>query len=226
MTEGISDDVEELPQVGDLVVDAEIRGAGNALGVIPAAREAVIVGALDVAGERIADDDAVLAGDAVNVGKDIVEIIGAGLGSPCLLTDEGIGDVGDDGAAAQALTLDGGHGVGDEVERMGAAQLTADLLGVGQQHIADAEGGEMGMVAALGRALEADGGEEITIALDNEEILGHLATVEGRPHTGIALLVGAEVLLRVGDVMLRADGGEGGAVGLIEVEEGIVRVKE
>ena len=82
------------------------------------------------------------------------------------------------------------------------------------------------MVAALGRAVKADGGEEITIALDDEEILGHLATVESRPHTGIALLVGAEVLLRVGDVMLRADGGEGGAVGLIEVEEGIVRVKE
>ena len=141
MTEGVSDDVEELPQVGDLVVDAEIRGAGNALGVIPAAREAVIVSALDVAGERIADDDAVLAGDAVDVGKDIVEILSAGLGSACLLADEGSGDVGDDGAAAQALTLDGGHGVGDEIQPMGAAQLTADLLGVGQQHIADAEGG-------------------------------------------------------------------------------------
>ena len=72
MIRGESDDVVELAQVGDLIVDAEICGTGHALGVEPAAREAVIIGTLDITGQRIADDDAVLAGDAVDVGKDIV----------------------------------------------------------------------------------------------------------------------------------------------------------
>ena len=221
-----SDDVVELAQVGDLIVDAQICGTGHALGVEPAAREAVIVGTLDITGQRIADDDAVIPGDAVDVGKDIVEILGMGLGPAGLLADEGVGDVRGDAAAAQTLPLDGGHRVGDQIQLMILAQPAAHILGVGQQHMADAQRGQMDAASLLGVTLEANLGEKVAEALDYQKILGDLAPVEGRPEAAVAALVDFIILLGIGHIVFPAHGGEGGAVGLIKIKEGIVGVKE
>ena len=83
----MSHQVIQLPQILDLIVDPQITRSSRLLGIVPAAGNPGVVGAAYVAGQRVSHQQAVVPGNAVDMGKDIVKIGGAGLAGSGLLRD-------------------------------------------------------------------------------------------------------------------------------------------
>ena len=184
------------------------------------------IGAPDIAGGGIPDEQAVLPCDAGDVGENIVEVGSAGLAGPGILGDEGVGDIGGYGAAVQAAALDGGHSVGDDIETVGPGQGAADLLGVGQKKRALPQRCQVDVVAEGGVTIQCHCLQETAKAFYHQKILGTLASVEGSPHGVVTALVEGKGLIGVGDIALPADGVEGIAVGGIEIEESVIGIEK
>ena len=83
--------IQQLPQVGDGVVDAQVLRRGLFAGIEPAAGEPCVVGALDVRGQGVADDQRVFRCNLRDLAADVVVICFVGLSSPGFLRDKGGG---------------------------------------------------------------------------------------------------------------------------------------
>ena len=184
------------------------------------------IGAPDIAGGGIPDEQAVLPCDAGDVGENIVEVGSAGLAGPGILGDEGVGDIGGHGAAVQAAALDGGHSVGDDIETVSPGQGAAGLLGVGQKKRALPKRCQVDAVAKGGITVQCHGLKKVAETLYHQEIFSTLASVEGSPHGVVTALVEGKGLIGVGDIALPADGVEGIAVGGIEIEESVIGIEK
>ena len=102
-------------QVPNLVVDAHSIGPGQTPGIIPAAGNAVVVGPLQVTGGGVANEQAILSGDAGNTGENIVKIGYGGLARPGVLRDKGVRDIRPEVAGGQAGLLHGSHSIGNNI---------------------------------------------------------------------------------------------------------------
>ena len=69
-----ADQRRKFQQVRDHVIQRQCAGNLLPAWVIPAHRDPGVDAALHIAGQRVADEQAVFLGDAGNVGKDIIEI--------------------------------------------------------------------------------------------------------------------------------------------------------
>lgn len=130
------------------------------------------------------------------------------------------------GAAVQAAALDGGHGVGDDIETVGPGQGAAGLLGVGQKKRALPQRCQVDAVAKGGIAVQCHSLKKVAETLYHQEIFSTLASVEGSPHGVVTALVEGKGLIGVGDIALPADGMEGIAVGGIEIEESVIGIEK
>ena len=184
------------------------------------------IGAPDIAGGGIPDEQAVLSCDAGDAGENVVEVGSAGLAGPGLLGDEGVGDIGSHGAAVQTTALDRGHGVGDDIEAVGPGQGAADLLGMGEKKRTFPQSLQVDAVAEGGVTIQRHGLQETAKAFYHQKILGTLASVEGSPHGVVTALVESKGLIGVGDIALPADGVEGIAVSGIEIEESVIGIEK
>ena len=184
------------------------------------------IGAPDIAGGGVADEQAILPCDAGDVGENIVEVGSAGLAGSGLLGDEGVSDIGSHGAAVQATALDRGHGVGDDIEAVGPGQGAADLLGMGEKKRTFPQSLQVDAVAKGGITVQCHGLKKVAETLYHQEIFSTLASVEGSPHGVVTALVEGKGLSGVGDIALLADGVEGIAVGGIESEESVIGIEK
>lgn len=78
----LSDNIQQLPQVPDLIVDPQVLWPGLSSRIVPAAGKSGIVGALDVCGEGVSDHETVLRRQAGYAGADIGIISRSGLEAP------------------------------------------------------------------------------------------------------------------------------------------------
>ena len=149
------------------------------------------------------------------------------LGGTGVLRDKGVGDQLGEHAALQAAPLDRGHGVGDDVQLVPAAdQLPADRLRVRQGKDALSQGGQI-VPVALGRIPgQAERLQELDEPLQCQCLLGDLSTVERGPQLLIDPVIELPVLRRIGNIICQAHGGKGPRRGLRKIEQGVVRIKE
>ena len=125
----LSDNIQQLPQVPDLIVDPQVLWPGLSSRIVPAAGKSGIVGALDVCGEGVSDHETVLRRQAGYAGADIGIISRVRLGGSGVLGNKGVRDESCEHTALQAAALDGGHSVGDDVQLVPPAdQFPACLL--------------------------------------------------------------------------------------------------
>ena len=108
-------DRQQLRQVPNLVVDADSIGPGQTPGIIPAAGNAVVVGPLQVTGGGVANEQAILPGDAGDTGENIVKLGHGGLARPGVLRDKGVRDIRPEVAGGQAGLLHGSHSIGNDI---------------------------------------------------------------------------------------------------------------
>ena len=127
----LSDNIQQLPQVPDLIVDPQVLRPGLSSRIVPAAGKSGIVGAPDVCGEGVSDHETVLRRQAGYAGADIGIISRVRLGGSGVLGNKGVRDEICEHTALQAAALDGGHSVGDNVQLVPPAdQFPADRLRV------------------------------------------------------------------------------------------------
>ena len=81
-------DRQKLFQSPDLVIDPQVIGPGQGLGIEPAAGQPRVVGPLDIAGKGISDDQGVVRVQFGDNPEHIVEIFPAGLATADVLGEK------------------------------------------------------------------------------------------------------------------------------------------
>ena len=219
--------VVKLPQIADLVVHAQTLRLRRFLRIEPAARKPVVVRTLNVARERIADDQTIFPRNAVDVGEHIVKVFHGRLRRTRGLGDERLLNVGRECRPPQPPALDGFDRVGDEMDMVCFAQLGNDLRGMWHKIGRIAQARQMDAVARCRlKAADALGGKEGAKALEHRFVLRQLPAVEPFPCRVVDDLVAVEKLLRKGQTEGVAHGAEGVDIGLVEVKERVVGVEE
>ena len=160
----------------------QIFRRGLAVGIEPAAGESRVVGAPDVGGQGISDDQSVFSGDPGHPAAYIVIIGGVWLGGACFLRNESVGEHIAEGTGFQTAPLDRGHCVGNDVQLVAPpGQLPADLLCMGEGKDRLAQSRQIIPVALGGIPVQVQDFQKTDVPLQRYELLCDFTPVKSRP---------------------------------------------